>query len=94
MVDKADRGDVAADQNLGLGSSPESNRADATPSYTDKGLPDHFDVDGYAMMVHQANINLGLIDAQNEYNTAPELQDLLAQASAASTVRRRRSRPT
>ncbi|GFG53492.1 hypothetical protein CQY20_22055 [Mycolicibacterium agri] len=94
MVGKADRGDLAADQNPGIGSSSASNRADATLSYTDKGLQDHFDVDGYAMMVHQANIKLGLSDAQNEYNTAPGLRDLLAQASAASTVSRRRARRT
>lgn len=94
MVDKPERGAPAADQNPGLGSSPASNHADATPSYTDTGMPDHFDVDGYAMVVHQANIKLGSGDAQNEYNTAPELRDLLAKASAASTVRRRRARRT
>jgi hypothetical protein len=71
-----------------------SGRAFAALSSTDRILPDFFDVDRYAMMVHQANIELGLADAQIEYNGEPELRALLAEASAAPTVRRSRVRRT
>ncbi|POX75467.1 hypothetical protein C3475_03185 [Mycobacterium kansasii] len=53
-----------------------------------------FDVDSYAAMIYRANLEIGLADAQIEYSTTPELQDLLTRASEASTVRRRRLRRT
>lgn len=54
---------------------------------------DHFDADSYATMNYRANLESGApADAQNEYNATPELQSLLAQASAAPTVLRRRPR--
>ncbi|CAN3131775.1 hypothetical protein ACNUDN_05599 [Mycobacterium sp. smrl_JER01] len=55
-------------------------------------LSDHFDADSYATMAYRDNLESGAADAQNEYNATPELQSLLAQASAAPTIRRRRPR--
>lgn len=47
--------------------------------------PVDVDVDSYAMMIYRANTNLNLaaLGAQIEYNTTPELQRLLTQATAA-----------
>lgn len=92
MVVDADGGDLAADENFGRPDSANSNYAEGARSHTDMNVSDHFDVDSYATMVYRANLESGAFDAQNEYNAAPELQSLLAQASAAPTVRRRRPR--
>jgi hypothetical protein len=92
MVDKTDGGDLAADRNRGRRSSPESNRADVASPRADKRLMADFDLDSYAMVVYQANIKLDAAEAQLEYNTTPELRQLLAQAAVASTVGRCRVR--
>lgn len=86
MVNKRDRGDLTADQDHGLRCSTELNRAAASSS-ADTGLQGYIDVHSYAMVVYRANIELGLVDGQNEYNAPSELEDRLAQTSAASTVR-------
>ncbi|MFV8141830.1 hypothetical protein ACNQR7_30045 [Mycolicibacterium senegalense] len=68
--------------------------AEAAPLCADNGEPELSDFDSYAAMIYRANLDLGLADAQIEYNTntTSELRDLLAQASAASMVGRRRLR--
>jgi hypothetical protein len=91
MADQADDGDLAGERNRGLRSSQESDRSGAASS-SDKRFPGHFDVDSYSMMVYRASINLDTADAQKEYDASPELRHLLAQATATSTVRRRRDR--
>ncbi|MCK0175903.1 hypothetical protein [Mycolicibacterium sp. F2034L] len=92
MVVDADGGDLAVDQNSGHPDSAGSNNAEEELSHTDRNVSDHFDADSYATMIYRANLESGAADAQNEYNATPELQSLLAQASAAPTVRRRRPR--
>ncbi len=91
MADDANRSDPEAEEDAGHSRSADWNRADPSPSYTDMNAR-ALDVDSYATMIYQANLELMLADAQIEYNTTPELRDLLAQASAAATVRRRRTR--
>ncbi|WP_156618360.1 hypothetical protein [Mycobacterium sp. 852013-51886_SCH5428379] len=92
MVVDADGGDLAADQNSGHPDSAGSNYAEEPRSHTDMNVSDHFDADSYATMIYRTNLESGAADAQNEYNATPELQSMLAQASAAPTVRRRRPR--
>ncbi|WP_260992118.1 hypothetical protein [Mycobacterium deserti] len=94
MVDDAGRADFAAGKIAGPPRSTESTRPNGVPTGPDINAPESFDVDRYATMIYQANLRLGLTYAQIGYNTTPKLRHVLTQASAASTVRRRRSRPT
>lgn len=89
MVDGANLGDEPADRRAGHGHLAESIPADATPPYTDARVLTHIDVDSYAATIYRANLGLNLPSAQIEYDSTPELRELLAQASAASTVERR-----
>jgi hypothetical protein len=81
MVDEVDGGDLDADRNRERRSSQDLNRAEAASSRADNRLPDDFDVDGYAMMVYRANLNLDTADAQVEYNTTPELRRIRGSGS-------------
>jgi hypothetical protein len=50
-----------------------------------------FDLARYAEDVYRANLALGLADVQ-EFDATPDLQNLLAKATAAQTVRWERKR--
>lgn len=94
VVDDTDRRGLGSENKARHCLSPEGHRAEAAPLCADMGGVEPFDVDSYAAMIYRANLEIGLADAQIEYSTTPELQDLLTRASEASTVRRRRLRRT
>ena len=65
---------------------------DPAAASSDAGTLGQRDIDNYAKAINQANVELGLADAQIHDHETPALRDLLARASASSTVRRRRVR--
>lgn len=94
MVDDANRTDFAAEKNVERPNFAEPDRADAATPDTDMKAPRPFDVNSYAEKIYRANLKLSAAAGQIEYKVTPELQNLLSQASAASTIRRRRNHRT
>lgn len=90
MVDDAQRDDASPDRNAATRHLTDSAPAETAPSYADGTVSAHLDVDSYAEMIYRANLHSNLSSGQIEYDSTLELRDLLAQASAAPAVKRRR----
>jgi hypothetical protein len=92
MANDADAGDSAGTPSReGLSSPHPIAPSEASSDSDDRTSNQVFDLARYAEDVYRANLALGLADEQ-EHGATQDLQNLLAKATAAQTVRRERKR--